>query len=751
MLRNHEIAQIALRDTLVVAEAHIARLADPELLGPWLYSLARAECCRRRAVQPSLADEPPARPSQHDADNRLMAWNAVMNMATDDLEALDLTCRHDVDLALVLGISAEDAQALLSQARQNLERALGAEMLIAKGSDACPERADILDGWGSGTVTPPIRERLMRHAEGCLVCEPQLPRNVSAARVFAQLPPPELSPLVRAQVLGLFANPKLLAYREFAVNWASALGESGFPVTSEPPASERARSAAETAAALADLSTDALPVFRPAASGLSGGNLSAAGAPSTSLPEVDVPAPVRPMADMATARRAAADAPAADLLSADALNADALSADALNASLAAAEWPTADLPAVDVPVAEMPAVSRPMADVPAARRPVADVPVVDRAAMSAPVASSRMASPEVASPAELWFASAKPTPVPARPEPVPARPEPVPARRAPVTSAAPRLAAPGSAAPKAAAARNVAAKSAVPKPVAPPKPAPGRAAARNPAATRTAGDSRLRVRRRRAILAGVGTMAAAAAIVSSFVLSGSTGKLVAAGGATSAGRTTSPSGLSASSAPILERQSGAPTTGTARASSKTPQSRPASLPSSAPANGDKGQVLIAGATQPLTTISVPRLGTPPQPVAPTSAVASSPAPTQSAAAGTLAISSGSVDLGTGSTSQVTLTAVSGSVSWSASTSSEQVSLTSYQGTLQAGQSVALYIAVNRGAQGGAAVIWIEPSAAPPTAVQVTWESFPGSGHGRHHGQNQPTADPSPSAPLPPGA
>jgi hypothetical protein len=77
MLRNHEITQIALRDTLVVAEAHIARLADPELLGPWLYSLARAECCRRRAVQPSLADEPPARPSQRDGDNRLMAWNAV--------------------------------------------------------------------------------------------------------------------------------------------------------------------------------------------------------------------------------------------------------------------------------------------------------------------------------------------------------------------------------------------------------------------------------------------------------------------------------------------------------------------------------------------------------------------------------------------------------------------------------------------------------------------------------------------------
>src|ERR1700674_1905849 len=63
LLRNREIAQIALRDTLVVAEAHIARLADPkdpqdpqdpkdpkdpELLGSWLYALARAECRRQR-------------------------------------------------------------------------------------------------------------------------------------------------------------------------------------------------------------------------------------------------------------------------------------------------------------------------------------------------------------------------------------------------------------------------------------------------------------------------------------------------------------------------------------------------------------------------------------------------------------------------------------------------------------------------------------------------------------------------------
>lgn len=231
LLRNREIAQIALRDTLLVADAHIGRLADPQLLGPWLYALARAECRRRRAVQPSLADEPPARPSQRDADSRLMAWNAVTSMAADEQEALDLTCRHDVDLGLVFGCPAEDAEALLIRSRQNLERALGAEILISRGSQACPDRAEMMSGW-AGTMTPEVRDRVLEHAAGCGVCAPGLPRNVSAARVFALLPVPVLPPLARAEVLGFFDDHRLAAYREFAVNRTSALARSGFPLSS---------------------------------------------------------------------------------------------------------------------------------------------------------------------------------------------------------------------------------------------------------------------------------------------------------------------------------------------------------------------------------------------------------------------------------------------------------------------------------------------------------------------------------------
>src|SRR5580704_11473132 len=58
MLGSRDIAQIALRDTLVVAEANIARLSVPGFLGSWLYALARIECLRRRSAEPSPSSPP---------------------------------------------------------------------------------------------------------------------------------------------------------------------------------------------------------------------------------------------------------------------------------------------------------------------------------------------------------------------------------------------------------------------------------------------------------------------------------------------------------------------------------------------------------------------------------------------------------------------------------------------------------------------------------------------------------------------
>ena len=136
----------------------------------------------------------------HDADNRLMAWNAAMSLEPAEFEALELGTRHEVDLGQVLGLPAGEAQALLTRAALNLERALGAEVLARRGHP-CPDRAEVLAGW-SGTMTPQLRDRVLEHAVGCEACTEARPRNVSAARVFSLLPAPALSPQARAELLG---------------------------------------------------------------------------------------------------------------------------------------------------------------------------------------------------------------------------------------------------------------------------------------------------------------------------------------------------------------------------------------------------------------------------------------------------------------------------------------------------------------------------------------------------------------------
>jgi hypothetical protein len=197
VLRSRETAQIALRDTLLAASADAS--------GTRLYSLARAECGRHRAVPAADADEAPVCLGRNDADNRLVAWNAAMSLEPAEFEALELSTRHTVDLGQVLGRPADQAQALLARARQNLERAVGAEVLARRGHP-CPDRAEVLAGW-SGTMTPELRDRVLAHATGCEACTEARPRNVSAARVFSLLPAPALSPQARAELLDSLTTP----------------------------------------------------------------------------------------------------------------------------------------------------------------------------------------------------------------------------------------------------------------------------------------------------------------------------------------------------------------------------------------------------------------------------------------------------------------------------------------------------------------------------------------------------------------
>jgi DNA-directed RNA polymerase specialized sigma24 family protein/outer membrane biosynthesis protein TonB len=232
MLRNRENAQVAVRDALVVATAQIGRLVFDEWLGLWLYSLARGECLRREAAPAADADEPAAVAGTDDADSRLMAWKAVTNMPADEVEALELSTRHEVDLRLVLGLPEAEVQALLDRARRDLQRTLAAEILI-KLSPACPDRSALMSGW-TDTTTSAQRDRLLEHAAGCPVCGLDLPRSVSPARVFGLLPAPVLSSAARLEVLGFFGDSGMAAYREFTVSRAAELSGSCFLSIPEP-------------------------------------------------------------------------------------------------------------------------------------------------------------------------------------------------------------------------------------------------------------------------------------------------------------------------------------------------------------------------------------------------------------------------------------------------------------------------------------------------------------------------------------
>ena len=227
VLRSRETAQIALRDTLLALLNEVTGLNEvtepADASGSRLYSLARAECGRHRAVPAADADEAPVCLGRNDADNRLVAWNAAMSLEPAEFEALELGTRHQVDLGEVLGLTADQAQALLARARQNLERALGAEVLARRGHP-CPDRAEVLAGW-SGTMTPELRDRVLAHATGCEACTEARPRNVSAARVFSVLPAPALSPQARAELLDSLTTPP-----------PSAPAPPELPAPAEPPA-----------------------------------------------------------------------------------------------------------------------------------------------------------------------------------------------------------------------------------------------------------------------------------------------------------------------------------------------------------------------------------------------------------------------------------------------------------------------------------------------------------------------------------
>lgn len=162
---------------------------------------------------------------------RALVEDAAAGLSPRDREVLDLALRHQLDqaeLSATLGVSQSHARALLSRARDQLERAIGAVLVARHGRKDCPELAALLAGW-DGQMTALLRKRTNRHMESCAMCAKSRRRLASAPALLSTLPlllpPPDL----RARVLNDAFDPKLVPYRAELGRRAGRMDSGGFP------------------------------------------------------------------------------------------------------------------------------------------------------------------------------------------------------------------------------------------------------------------------------------------------------------------------------------------------------------------------------------------------------------------------------------------------------------------------------------------------------------------------------------------
>src|ERR1700677_4587732 len=178
LLHSPEDAADALQDTFVVTAARVGELRDPYHLRPWLYAVARNECRHRLRSRPrdarvqaeDFADAEPGLPAEpglsaQQAELRELVRTAMTGLDPADREIIDLSLRHELgatELAVVLGVSRNQAHAMASRARGHLEAALGELVVARTGRRSCAELSDILGDW-DGRLAAVTRRKVSRH------------------------------------------------------------------------------------------------------------------------------------------------------------------------------------------------------------------------------------------------------------------------------------------------------------------------------------------------------------------------------------------------------------------------------------------------------------------------------------------------------------------------------------------------------------------------------------------------------------
>ena len=239
----------AVQDTFIIVAAKAGGLRDRERFRPWLYAVARNECFGRLRAQGLSAPldetgelavgapDPAAGPQRREL--RALVVAALAGLSPRDREVIELNLRHVLDgqdLADVLGVSRNQAYALLSRARDQFEGSLGALLVASDSRRACRDLEDILGDW-DGNLTILLRKRVNRHAAACEVCGERQSRELSPAMLLSMLPMVALPAGLRDQVFRVVTDgsPGGIGYRDLVARRAEPFDRSGFPETIEPP------------------------------------------------------------------------------------------------------------------------------------------------------------------------------------------------------------------------------------------------------------------------------------------------------------------------------------------------------------------------------------------------------------------------------------------------------------------------------------------------------------------------------------
>ncbi|HLK73087.1 MAG TPA: sigma-70 family RNA polymerase sigma factor [Streptosporangiaceae bacterium] len=249
LLREPADAADAVQDTFLVAAAKLGGLRDPGKLRSWLYAVARNECYRRlRAGETTsafdeagdvTAEAVDVASAVEQAEVRQFVRDAIAGLNPSERDVIELSLVQGLDadaLADTLGVSRNHAHALVSRARSQLERSLGALLVARTGREDCAALDALLTGW-DGQLTALMRKRISRHIDQCQTCGDLKRRELTPALFAAALPLVALLPGFREHVLKTCADSSAagLAHRASVADRAGQFGPSGFPAPSLPP------------------------------------------------------------------------------------------------------------------------------------------------------------------------------------------------------------------------------------------------------------------------------------------------------------------------------------------------------------------------------------------------------------------------------------------------------------------------------------------------------------------------------------